>query len=74
MPDLGRTFIFVGLLLILVGVVVLGFNRLHLPLGRLPGDFNWRGARWSVSFPLATSILVSVVLSLLLWVLGRLRR
>ncbi|HSY67228.1 MAG TPA: DUF2905 domain-containing protein [Edaphobacter sp.] len=74
MPDLGRTFIFVGLLLILVGVVVLGFNRLHLPLGRLPGDFNWRGARWSVSFPLATSILVSVVLSLLFWVLGRLRR
>jgi hypothetical protein len=74
MPDLGRTLISVGLLLVLIGVVVLGLNRLHLPLGRLPGDFNWRGARWSVSFPLATSILVSVVLSLLLWVLGRLRR
>jgi hypothetical protein len=74
MPDLGRIFISVGLLLVLVGVVILGLNRLHLPLGRLPGDFNWRGARWSVSFPLATSILVSVVLSLLFWVLGRLRR
>jgi hypothetical protein len=74
MPDLGRTFIFVGLLLVLVGVVVLGLNRLHLPLGRLPGDFNWRGARWSVSFPLATSILVSVVLSLLFWIFGRVRR
>ncbi len=74
MPDLGRNLISVGLLLVLIGVVVLGLNRLHLPLGRLPGDFNWRGARWSVSFPLATSILVSVVLTLLLWALARLRR
>ncbi|HEY1993880.1 MAG TPA: DUF2905 domain-containing protein [Edaphobacter sp.] len=74
MPDFGRTLIFLGLLLIVVGVVILGLNRLHLPLGRLPGDFNWRGRGWSVSFPLATSILVSVLLSLLLWVISRLRR
>jgi ribose/xylose/arabinose/galactoside ABC-type transport system permease subunit len=74
MHDLGRTLIFLGLLLVVVGIVVVGFNRLHLPLGRLPGDFNWRGKGWSFSFPLATSILVSVVLSLLLWVFGRLRR
>ena len=74
MYDLGRTFIFLGLLLVLLGVVVLGLSRLHLPLGRLPGDFNWRGRGWSVSFPLATSILVSILLSLLLWAFGRLRR
>jgi hypothetical protein len=74
MHDLGRTFIFLGLLLVLLGAVVLGLGRLHLPLGRLPGDFNWRGRGWSVSFPLATSILVSIVLSLLLWVVGRIRR
>jgi len=74
MHDLGRTFIFLGLLLVLLGVVVLSLSRLHLPLGRLPGDFNWRGRGWSVSFPVATSILVSVVLSLLLWAVGRLRR
>jgi hypothetical protein len=74
MHDLGRTFIFLGLLLVLLGVVVLGLSRLHLPLGRLPGDFNWRGRGWSVSFPLATSILVSILLSLLLYAFGRLRR
>ena len=74
MYDLGRTFIFLGLLLVLLGVVVLGLSRLHLPLGRLPGDFNWRGRGWSVSFPLATSILVSILLSLLLYAFGRLRR
>jgi len=74
MHDLGRTFIFLGLLLVVAGVVILGLSRLHLPLGRLPGDFNWRGRGWSVSFPLATSLLVSVALSLLLWVVSRLRR
>jgi hypothetical protein len=74
MSDLARTLIFLGLLLIVVGVVILGLNRLHLPLGRLPGDFHWRGRGWSVSFPLATSILISVLLSLLLWVISRLRR
>ena len=74
MPDLGRTLVFLGLLLMVVGIAVLGLNRLNLPLGRLPGDFNWRGRGWSVSFPLATSILISVLLSVLLWAIGRLRR
>ena len=74
MPDLGRTLIFLGLLLVVVGGVVLGLNRLHLPLGRLPGDLNWRGRGWSVSFPIVTSIVLSVVLTLILWVVGRLRR
>jgi ribose/xylose/arabinose/galactoside ABC-type transport system permease subunit len=74
MADLGRILVFLGLLLVVAGVVVLGLNRLHLPLGRLPGDFNWRGRGWSVSFPLSTSILISALLSLLFWVIGRLRR
>ena len=74
MYDLGRTLIFLGLLLVVAGAVILALNRLHLPLGRLPGDLNWRGRGWSVSFPLATSILVSIVLSLLLWAVGRFRR
>jgi ribose/xylose/arabinose/galactoside ABC-type transport system permease subunit len=74
MPDLGRMLIFLGLLLLVVGVVILALNRLDLPLGRLPGDFTWRGRGWSFSFPLATSILVSVLLSVLLWAIGRLRR
>jgi hypothetical protein len=73
MHDLGRTLIFLGILLALVGIVLVGLNRFNLPVGRLPGDLNWRGRGWSVSFPLATSILVSVVLSLLLWVIGRMR-
>jgi ribose/xylose/arabinose/galactoside ABC-type transport system permease subunit len=74
MHDLARTLIFLGLLLVVAGLIILGFNRFHLPLGRLPGDFNWRGRGWSVSFPLATSILISIVLSLLLWAVSRFRR
>jgi uncharacterized membrane-anchored protein len=73
MPDLGRTLLFLGLLLVVAGLVVLGLG-LHLPLGRLPGDLSWRGRGWSVSIPLATSILLSVILTLLLWAVNRLRR
>lgn len=74
MHDLARTLIFLGLILVAAGLIILAFNRFNLPLGRLPGDFNWRGRGWSVSFPLATSILISIVLTLLLWVVSRFRR
>lgn len=74
MSDLGRILIFLGLLLVVAGVVVLGLNRLNIPLGRLPGDLNWRGRNWSVSFPIVTCLLLSVVLSLLLWAINHLRR
>jgi dipeptide/tripeptide permease len=74
MQDLGRTLIFLGGVLALVGLVILSLNKMNIPLGRLPGDFKWQGRGWSVAFPLATSILVSVLLSLLLWIVGRGRR
>ena len=73
MPDLGRVLIFLGVVLVIAGLLVLGLNRLHLPLGHLPGDLSWQGKGWSFSFPLATSILLSVLLSLLLWVISRFR-
>jgi ribose/xylose/arabinose/galactoside ABC-type transport system permease subunit len=74
MSDLGRILISLGLLLVVIGLIVVVFTRLNLPLGRLPGDFTWRGRGWSFSFPLATSILVSVVLSLILWTINHFRR
>jgi hypothetical protein len=74
MFDLGRILIFFGLLLLVVGLVVLGLNRLNIPLGRLPGDLNWRGRGWSVSFPIVTCLILSVLLSFLLWVVNHFRR
>jgi hypothetical protein len=55
------------LLLILLG-------RTNLPLGRLPGDIVYRGKNTTFYFPLATSILLSVVLSILLYAISRFRR
>jgi Protein of unknown function (DUF2905) len=74
MSDLGRILIFLGLLLVVVGLVVVVMGRFNLPIGRLPGDFSWRGRGWSVSFPLASSILLSVILSLILWAINHFRR
>ena len=71
MSDLGRILIGIGLFLVLCGAVVLLVGKLGLPLGRLPGDFAWRGKHTTVYFPLGTSILLSVVLSLVFWALSR---
>jgi hypothetical protein len=49
-------------------------GRMNFPLGRLPGDFLYRGKNTTVYFPLATSVVVSVVLSILVWVVSRWRR
>ena len=49
-------------------------GKTNLPLGRLPGDILYRGKHTTLYFPLATSIVVSVVLSLVLYFLGRMRR
>lgn len=74
MNDLGRILIGLGVLLLLAGVVVLALGRLNIPLGRLPGDFTWRGKNTTVYFPVVTCIVLSVVLSLIMWVLNHLRR
>lgn len=73
MGDLGRVLIGVGLLLVVGGVVVILVGKTGLPLGRLPGDFSWRGKHTTVYFPLGTCIVVSVVLSLVLWAIGKWR-
>jgi hypothetical protein len=74
MNDLGRLLIGFGLLLVAIGAAVLLLGRLGLPLGRLPGDFAWRGKHTAVYFPLGTCILLSVVLSVIFYVLSRFHR
>lgn len=71
MPSLGRTLIVIGLLISLIGVAVLFAERLPFRLGRLPGDFVWRGRNATFYFPLATSIVLSLVLSLAMWAIAR---
>jgi len=74
MSELGRILIALGLLLILIGFIFLIFSRFGVPFGRLPGDLSWRGRNWSVSIPIASSIILSVVLSLIFWAIGRFHR
>jgi len=74
MSELGRLLIFFGLFLVIIGLIVLAIGRFNVPLGRLPGDMTWRRRGWTISFPLATSILLSVVLTLILWIISRFHR
>jgi hypothetical protein len=74
MNDLGRLLIGLGLILLVAGALILLLGRVGLPLGRLPGDISYRGKNLSVYVPLGTSILLSVVLSLVFYLLSRFRR
>jgi hypothetical protein len=62
-----------GGLLVLFGLVLMLAGRVNLPLGRLPGDILYRGKNTVFYFPIATSVVVSVLLSLVLYVIARLR-
>jgi hypothetical protein len=73
MLDFGKFLVFLGLVLLLLGGLFLLLGRTNLPIGRLPGDILYRGKNTTFYFPLATSILISVVLSLVLYVVGKLR-
>ncbi len=69
--QLGRTLIVIGVLVVLMGLV-LTFAR-NMKLGSLPGDFHWSGRGWQVWFPLGTSLLLSLVLTIVLNLLFRRR-
>ena len=74
MQELGKTPAALGVVLVVLGGGIFLLGRLGLPLGRLPGDIVYRGKNSVFYFPLATCILVSVVLSLVLFVVNRMRR
>ena len=74
MNDLGRLLIGVGLVLLVAGGLLLLLGRTGIPLGRLPGDISYRGKNFSVYVPLGTSILLSVLLSGVFYLLSRFRR
>lgn len=71
MADIGKMLLILGGVIILIGAVLLLAGRFNLPLGRLPGDVTYRSKNTVVYFPFATSILVSLLLSLILWLINR---
>jgi hypothetical protein len=71
MGGMGRMLIYFGILLIAAGLVIIGLGRIGLSPGHLPGDIAYRGKRVIFFAPLGTSILLSVLLSLLFYLISR---
>lgn len=75
MNSLGKSLIIIGVMISIIGVGLVIFSRFKIPfLGRLPGDIVIQKKNFTFYFPLATSIVVSLVLSLILYIISRLHR
>jgi hypothetical protein len=72
--ELGRTLIWLGGFLALTGAFLFYSGKLPFRFGRLPGDIVHEGEHSTFYFPIVTCLLLSVGLSLLFWIVGRLRR
>lgn len=70
LSPLGRMLLIFGLVLAGPGAILLLSGKLPW-LGRLPGDVHWEGRNFRIYFPLGTSIVLSIVLTLVLWLLNR---
>ena len=71
MTDIGKILVSVGAFVVLLGLLLMLAGRMNLPVGRLPGDIVVRGKNTVFYFPLVTSILLSVVLTLVFYLIGR---
>jgi preprotein translocase subunit SecY len=74
MGDIGRMLVFIGGLLLVFGLVLILAGKVNLPIGRLPGDIVYRGKNTTFYFPLVTCIVLSVILSLVLYIVNRMHR
>lgn len=71
MTGLGKLLIVFGVIAIVAGIIVILAGKANLPLGRLPGDISYRGKNSVFYFPVVTCIIISVVLSLMMWIANR---
>ncbi len=70
MSDVGKLLVIFGLLIVAVGILLMLVDRVPW-VGRLPGDIHIERGNWTFYFPLGTSLLLSVLHTLNLWLLGR---
>lgn len=74
MTGIGKLLVVFGGVMVLLGIIVMLAGRSNLPLFRLPGDFVYRGKNTTFYFPIVTCIVISIVLSFIMWIVGRLSR
>ncbi len=67
----GRTLIVIGLVIVAVGVIMTLGDKLPIKMGRLPGDIVIRGKNSVFYFPIVTSVLLSAILTLVMWLFHR---
>jgi uncharacterized protein HemY len=72
MAELGRMLIILGAVLITTGLVILGIQKLPFS-GKLPGDILIKKEHFTIYFPLAASIIISILISLILYLIGKFR-
>ncbi len=70
MADFGKLFIFIGILLVVIGIVFIVGNKIPF-IGKLPGDIAIERNNFNFYFPLTTCIIISIILSLIFWLLGK---
>jgi len=73
MAGLGKMLMIFGVILAVLGLIFVLLERTNFPIGRLPGDIIYRGKNTTFYFPLMTCILLSLVFSLVLYVIGKLK-
>ena len=73
MNEIGKLILCLGLALVAIGAVLMLAGRMGVPMGRLPGDFVYRGKHATVYFPLVTCIVISVILTVILYAISRFR-
>ena len=71
MSELGKLLIILGILLVVAGVLLTLLGRTNLPLGRLPGDIRVETQNGFFYFPITTCVIVSIVISVILWLIRR---
>jgi len=74
MQQLGRLLLCVGAMFILIGALFYFGPKFPLRLGRLPGDISYRGEHSTFYFPIVSCLVISIVVSLILWLINQLRR
>jgi hypothetical protein len=74
MTGLGKLFVTFGAIMIVIGLIMVLAGKANLPLGRLPGDITYRGKNTTFYFPLVTCLVLSIVLSLIMWIVSRFSR
>ncbi len=72
--ELGKLLLFLGLFLVAVGAVLVLGGKLPFRLGRLPGDIVYRGRSTTLYFPIVTCLVLSVAMTLILWLVSHFRR